>query len=155
MICRAAAFWLWEIVDGEETFAEIRPMQRQPKARGGLKRFILTPRAQQDIDDIWEYIAGDTLGAADLVVDAKAMVKLAKSPRLGHSREELSDPASPIFSRLFYLIVYRHEAAPNYPCSPRGSRCAEHTPNDARVSFADCANSDWLRPSPKPCFRTS
>ena len=79
-----------------------------------MKRFILTPRAQQDIYDIWEYIADDNLGAADRVLDAleKAMVELAKSPGLGHSREELSDQRHRFFLVYSYLIVYRHETKP-------------------------------------------
>ena len=47
-----------------------------------MKRFILTPRARQDVNDIWDYIAGDNIEAADHVLDAlnNAMVKLAKLP---------------------------------------------------------------------------
>ena len=35
-----------------------------------MKRFILTPRAKQDVDDIWDYIADDNIEAADRVLDA-------------------------------------------------------------------------------------
>ena len=47
-----------------------------------MKRFILTPRARQDINDIWDYIANDNIEAADRVLDAldNAMIKLAKNP---------------------------------------------------------------------------
>jgi plasmid stabilization system protein ParE len=30
-----------------------------------MKRFILSPEAEQDLDDIWEYIALDNIDAAD------------------------------------------------------------------------------------------
>jgi plasmid stabilization system protein ParE len=55
-----------------------------------LKRFILTPRAKQDFNDIWDYIATGNIEAADRVLDGlyNAMAKLAKSPGLGHWREE-------------------------------------------------------------------
>jgi plasmid stabilization system protein ParE len=58
-----------------------------------MKRFILTPRAKHDVEDIWNYIADDSIEAADRVLDAleTAMVKLAKNPGIGHWREELTD----------------------------------------------------------------
>jgi plasmid stabilization system protein ParE len=30
-----------------------------------MKQFILTPSAKQDINDIWDYIADDSIEAAD------------------------------------------------------------------------------------------
>ena len=58
-----------------------------------MKRFILTPRAKQDVNDIWDYIADDNIEAADRVLNAldSAMVTLAKTPGIGHWREELTD----------------------------------------------------------------
>jgi plasmid stabilization system protein ParE len=35
-----------------------------------MKPFILTPRAEQDISDIWDYIANDSIQAADRVLAA-------------------------------------------------------------------------------------
>ena len=57
-----------------------------------MKRFILTPRAKQDVNDIWEYIANDNIEAADRVLNAldNAMIKLAKNPGIGHWRDERS-----------------------------------------------------------------
>jgi plasmid stabilization system protein ParE len=34
-----------------------------------MKRLVLTPRAKQDLNDIWDFIADD-IGAADRVLDA-------------------------------------------------------------------------------------
>lgn len=34
-----------------------------------MSRFVLTLRAEQDLDDIWEYIAADNIEAADRVLD--------------------------------------------------------------------------------------
>lgn len=47
-----------------------------------MKLFVLTPSAEQDVNDIWDYIANDSLEAADRVLDAleARMVKLSKSP---------------------------------------------------------------------------
>jgi hypothetical protein len=34
------------------------------------KEFILTPRAAQDVNDVWNHIADDNIEAADRVLDA-------------------------------------------------------------------------------------
>lgn len=77
-----------------------------------MKRFVLTPRAKQDINQIWDYIAQDDIEAADRVLDdlESAMTKLAKSPGIGHWREDLADRRHRFFLVYSYLIVYRHEA---------------------------------------------
>ncbi len=79
-----------------------------------MKLFVLTPCAEQDVGDIWDYIAADSIEAADQALDSleRPMMKLAKSPGIGHWREELADKRhkfSPVYS---YLIVYRHETQP-------------------------------------------
>jgi toxin ParE1/3/4 len=79
-----------------------------------MKRLVLTPRAKQDINDIWDYIADDNIEAADRVLDAldNAILKLATNPGIGHFREELADKRHRFFMVYSYLIVYRHETKP-------------------------------------------
>lgn len=79
-----------------------------------MKRYVLTPSAKRDVNDIWDYIANDNIEAADRVLDAleSAMVKLAKNPGIGHWREELTDKRHRFWLVHSYLIVYRHEAKP-------------------------------------------
>src|SRR5438067_13146720 len=79
-----------------------------------MKGLILTPRAKQDVNDIWDYIADDNIEAADRVLDAleTTMVKLAKNPGIGHWREELADKRHRFFQVYSYPIVYRHETQP-------------------------------------------
>ena len=79
-----------------------------------MKRYVLTPSARRDVNDIWDYIASDNIEAADRVLDAleSAMIKLAKSPGIGHWREELADKRHRFFLVYSYLIVYRHETKP-------------------------------------------
>src|SRR5262249_46392318 len=79
-----------------------------------MKRYILTPYAKRDISDIWEYIANDNVEAADRVLDAleSAMIKLARSPGIGHWREDLADKRHRFWLVYSYLIVYRYEAKP-------------------------------------------
>lgn len=79
-----------------------------------MKRYILTARAKQDVNDIWDYIADDNIEAADRVLDAleNAMYKLAKNPGIGHWREDLTDKRHRFFLVYSYLIVYRLETKP-------------------------------------------
>jgi plasmid stabilization system protein ParE len=79
-----------------------------------MKGFVLTPRAREDINDIWDYIADDSIEAADRVLDAleTTMVKLAKNPGIGHWCEELADKRHLFFLVYSYLMVYRHETKP-------------------------------------------
>lgn len=94
-----------------------------------MKRFVLTPRAKQDVSDIWDYIADDNIEAADRMLEAldSAMVRLAKNPGIGHWREELTDKRHRFFPVYSYLIVYRQETKPfaDYPGSPRCPRRAD------------------------------
>jgi antitoxin ParD1/3/4 len=77
-----------------------------------MKLFVITPRAKEDV--IWDYIADDSIEAADRVLDAldDAMVKVSKTPGIGHWREELTDKRHRFFLVYSYLIVYRHETKP-------------------------------------------
>ena len=79
-----------------------------------MKRFILTPRAKQDVNDIWDYIANDNIEAADRVLDAldNAMIRLATNPGIGHWRDELTDKRHRFLLVYSYLIVYRHATKP-------------------------------------------
>src|SRR5271165_2405872 len=76
--------------------------------------FVLTPRADEDVGEIWEYIADDNIAAADRVLHAleRAMLKLARTPGIGHWREELADKRHRFFLVYSYLIVYRFETRP-------------------------------------------
>jgi toxin ParE1/3/4 len=69
---------------------------------------------KRDLDEIWDYIATDNLEAADRVIDAleTAILKLVKTPAIGHWREELADKRHRFFLVYSYLIVYRYEARP-------------------------------------------
>ncbi len=76
--------------------------------------FVLTPLAEQDLDEIWTYLAEDRIVTADRVLSAleKAMRKLAKTPGIGHLREDLADRRHRFFLVYSYLIVYRPDSKP-------------------------------------------
>jgi len=48
-----------------------------------MNPLVLTPSAKRDVSDIWEYIAGDSIEAADRVLNAldSALAKLAAARR--------------------------------------------------------------------------
>jgi toxin ParE1/3/4 len=78
------------------------------------KSFVLTPRAEQDIRDIWDYIAMDSIHAADRVLTAveEAMFRLAKAPGVGHLREDLADRRHQLLLVYSYLSVHLFETKP-------------------------------------------
>jgi antitoxin ParD1/3/4/toxin ParE1/3/4 len=79
-----------------------------------MRKFVLTPLAKQDVNDIWNYLASRNPEAANRVLEAleHAMLRLAKSPGIGHWRDELADKRHRFFLVYSYLIVYRHETKP-------------------------------------------
>jgi plasmid stabilization system protein ParE len=74
-----------------------------------VNKYVLSVAAELDLNEIWEYIARDSIDAADLWIEKlfDAFQTLAQNPGIGHGREDLT--ALPI---LFwpvgaYLILYR------------------------------------------------
>ncbi len=64
--------------------------------------------ARRDLDEIWLFIARDSLEIADQFVDAltEKFTKLAASPRIGRVRDDLS-PGLFCFPIKSYLIFYQ------------------------------------------------
>ncbi len=64
--------------------------------------------AKKDLDEIWLFIAQDSLDAADRFVDSLTdkFPLLASSPLMGRSRDDLS-PGLRCFPVKNYLILYR------------------------------------------------
>jgi plasmid stabilization system protein ParE len=77
-------------------------------------RFVLSPAAQNDLHDIWDFIARDSVSAADRVFDEiiEMMNTLADMPGMGHRRDDLADETLRALSVRSYLIVYRPDAVP-------------------------------------------
>ena len=74
-----------------------------------MSRYILSRLAERDLDEIWLYIAEDSVEAADKVIEKirDAMRKLAEMPGMGHRRDEFSADDVRVWSVYSYLIVYR------------------------------------------------
>lgn len=82
-----------------------------------MSRYRFTPQANQDLLDIWSFIARDSFDAADRVEAAvfRACDLIAKSPRAGHTRKDLTNlPVRFWFVHPYsnYLIVYNPESKP-------------------------------------------
>lgn len=79
-----------------------------------MSRFLLTEAARSDLEEIHDFIFLDSPGAAARVRSAlrDAMRRLARNPRMGHSRTDLADEPLRFWPVYSYLIVYRSEADP-------------------------------------------
>ena len=74
-----------------------------------MSGYLLGPDAERDLDDLWEHIAQDSVGAADRLMAEifEAFEVLARHPGMGHKREDLTQ-----FPVLFwpvgnYIVIYR------------------------------------------------
>jgi antitoxin ParD1/3/4/toxin ParE1/3/4 len=74
-----------------------------------MSRYHLGRLAERDLDYLWEYIAQDSVQAADRQITEifEAFEALARNPGMGHKREDLTN-----FPVLFwpvgnYLVIYR------------------------------------------------
>lgn len=79
-----------------------------------MTRYAFTPDAEDDLDEIWEYIAEDDLDSADRVIADihEAVEALADIPGMGHRRDDLADETLRVWPVHSYLIVYRPEQKP-------------------------------------------
>jgi plasmid stabilization system protein ParE len=78
------------------------------------RRFVLTPEARADLIEIWNYIAEDSIDAADQAVARldEAFRHLAQTPGIGHHREDLADSRHRFWTVYSYVIAYRWETKP-------------------------------------------
>jgi plasmid stabilization system protein ParE len=77
-----------------------------------MKGYVLSTGAESDLDEIWEYIAKDSIQAANCWTEKLfgAFDKLARNPGIGHMQEDLT-----MYPILFwpvgaYLILYRTQS---------------------------------------------
>ena len=72
------------------------------------KRYRLTLRAEEDVRDIWLYIAADNINAADKLIDCftELYERLAANPQMGPSQERYR-PGLRCFPVGNYIIFYR------------------------------------------------
>jgi plasmid stabilization system protein ParE len=56
-----------------------------------MSAYVLSPDALQDLQDIWDFVAFDNANTADQLEDEffNAFEKLARRPRMGHTRPDI------------------------------------------------------------------
>jgi toxin ParE1/3/4 len=76
-----------------------------------MPRITRSPRARQDLIDIWTWIAADNPKAADRLLDLihEKLLLLAENPRLGPVRPDIA-PGLRLFPLRRYLILYREQS---------------------------------------------
>ncbi len=76
-----------------------------------MPRIIRSPRARQDLIDIWTWIAADNPRAADRLLDLidEKLRLLGDNPRLGPARPDIA-PDLRLFPLRRYLILYRERS---------------------------------------------
>jgi plasmid stabilization system protein ParE len=74
-----------------------------------VKRFVLSPAATADVEQIESFLDEHAPHATDAVLDAlrDAMRRIAATPGLGHLREDLTDEPLRFFPVWSYLVIYR------------------------------------------------
>ena len=77
-------------------------------------KFVLSPQALDDLDQIWLHLMQDSIDAADKVERdlRKAIHLLGEHPEIGHRREDLTDLPVKFWPVYSYLIVYDAETRP-------------------------------------------
>jgi toxin ParE1/3/4 len=70
---------------------------------------IFNGRARQDLFDLWEHIATDSVAAADAMVDRieDEVYKLRDMPGMGHQRKDVRNPRLLFWTVWPYVIAYR------------------------------------------------
>ncbi len=79
------------------------------------KRYILAPEAEQDLDDIKDYVKkeGGTRAAHYVLRQIRdAVVFLGNTPGAGHLREDLTDADVKFWPVFSYLIIYKPASRP-------------------------------------------
>ena len=79
-----------------------------------MSGFVLHPEAYSDLAEIWDYIAADSLDAADQTLEEiyDAIKSLAAFPLSGHSRPDLTTRPLRFQSLRHYVIAYAPDEKP-------------------------------------------
>jgi len=77
-----------------------------------MRQYVLSPLAERDLIDIWNYVALDSPDAADRVLLKlrDELRKLAANPGLGHWRPDLPVSDLRVWTVYSYLIIFRFTA---------------------------------------------
>ena len=76
--------------------------------------YVLGPDAVLDLEDIWDYIATDSIDAADRWIETlfAGFETIAEMPGIGHTRKDLTPFPVLFWTVGAYLIIYRSTSEP-------------------------------------------
>jgi plasmid stabilization system protein ParE len=76
-----------------------------------MRSVVFSPAAEQDLADIWGYIACDNPAAADKLLRLidETLSKRAEMPGIGHRRTDVTDPRYSFFTVRPYVLAYRFD----------------------------------------------
>ena len=79
-----------------------------------MSGYVLHPEAYTDLDDIWEFIAEDSMDAADRVREDiyRTIGNLVPFPHQGHRRADLTSRPLRFVNVRDYLIAYAPNESP-------------------------------------------
>src|SRR6202051_2339045 len=79
-----------------------------------MNSYVLGSDAEFDLEEIWEYIAADSIDAADRWIGKlfDAFEALGQTPDMGHRREDLTRCPVLFWPVGAYLIIYHAERRP-------------------------------------------
>ena len=79
-----------------------------------MNAFSLHPEAEADLNEIWDFVAEDSVDAADRVRDDifAAIQGLVRVPNKGHRRNDLTSRPLRFWRVYDYLIAYAPEREP-------------------------------------------
>ena len=74
-----------------------------------MKQYVLGAGAERDLNEIWEFIARDSVDAADRWISRlfTTFTTLARNPGVGHKRPDLTKHAVLFWPVEAYVILYR------------------------------------------------
>lgn len=84
-----------------------------------MSKYIVSPEARADLNEIWDYIAQDDFDAADRWIRTlrDSIELLARVPGMGHTRKDLTD--CPVlfwpWARIWFFIASRTIASKSSP----------------------------------------
>jgi len=79
-----------------------------------MSGYAFHPEAFADLNEIWEFVAGDSLDAADRLIQDiyNAIQSLVPTPHKGHRRSDLTSQPLRFWRVHSYLIAYAPEEHP-------------------------------------------
>ena len=104
----------WQVRGRGQDVCPYPAQKQEAKDFGEMKAFVLTPLAARDLNEIWDYLANDSIEAATECWTPwrKRCTGWRRIQAQGHWREDLADRRHRFFLVYSYLIVYRPETKP-------------------------------------------